>query len=82
MSELSHTIDFTDRKVEYTGISRWWSPQPPSSAQFLAVVCNEGEPDLWWLEDLAAANMLRRYYNEQEPWVKSPIHLFKHHVTV
>lgn len=62
--------------VEYKGFNHAYNPtNPPEGATHLAVVMNEGAPDLWWLSPDKASGLgsaikeLRRYYEEQEPWV-------------
>lgn len=80
-SELRYTcsIGAEDPKY-YEGLCWCNSMQPPDGAVYLAGVMNEGEIDLWWLDNdpSLAIDELKHYYKDNLSWVDPCIvHVFK-----
>lgn len=78
---LSYAVTNGKDQVEYRGFQRLSSVPGPKEARFIALVFDEGEPYLWWLENkVAAVAELRRYYAAQSPWVAGPTGIVPVHI--
>lgn len=69
---LSYTVDTGAYHDVYHGFEGTRVLDPPKEAKFLAVVQETDSLRLWWLESTEAADELRRYYKDHNPWDCEP----------
>lgn len=54
---------------QYAGFTRFNGMPGPQGATRLALVMDEGQPYIWWLDDSPRAiEELQRYYKDNCPW--------------
>ena len=76
---LTYTILSEDQEDVYEGFCEYTREAIPDEATCLVIVWNEDNPDLWWFNNNNPNSLteLRRYYSEQQAWVKPNFQFFK-----